>query len=178
MIRVCNGAYLAQQLMSMEIKILKIIDYKVHTTEPTLCVNYYLKLVKLTNDSVSAFRGVMERETKLIADLFQLLNATICYVMDGFSLSPYFSSTPVVVLAAACLKYTFAQYYDDKTVTTILYLFNRILTGREMDEMNRVERLIYLQMKGMAVSNYPFQEPFHKYSRKERRVKAGLAVEF
>lgn len=144
----------------------KVFSQAIFST--SILVNYtskYFRLIALIYLSIVIFFSL------------QLAKLSIYYIMDCFSLTPQFSSTPVSVLAAACVKYTLTKYYEEKR-ERVLYIFMRILSKEDIDEMNYVEALIYMQLVNMADENYVFKEPYYKYSRRKGNINTDKTVNF
>lgn len=53
LLSLCGNVYSSHQMIALEIKILRVMDFQLHSIEPSICVNCYLYLLRINKIEVS-----------------------------------------------------------------------------------------------------------------------------
>ncbi|KAG5871232.1 hypothetical protein JTB14_012084 [Gonioctena quinquepunctata] len=143
LIDLCGNSYSIRQLLKLEQKVLKLLNFEIHSIEPYIFVNYHLR--------------------KLEIDQFQVARSSVSYILDCVSLLPEFSSARLSVLAAATVNVAIKIYCRDLEEQSNAY-FNCNLSVDDIDKRQSLESMMFSQVLNMSNESYMFREPFYKYS--------------
>ncbi|XP_074031636.1 uncharacterized protein isoform X2 [Leptinotarsa decemlineata] len=137
----CGEAYMLSQLIKMERKVLKLMNFEIHSIEPSLYINYYLKLMEIHQ--------------------IQLAHFSVYYILDCTVLLPEFSSSRLSILAAAALNVAIKLFCPDLEEKSNEF-FSRNLSVTEIEKRKSLEAMMYSQVLNMNNESYVFRQPFYK----------------
>nr|XP_023021975.1 cyclin-A2-3-like [Leptinotarsa decemlineata] len=137
----CGEAYMLSQLIKMERKVLKLMNFEIHSIEPSLYINYYLKLMEIHQ--------------------IQLAHFSVYYILDCTVLLPEFSSSRLSILAAAALNVAIKLFCPDLEEKSNEF-FSRNLSIGEIEKRKSLEAMMYSQVLNMNNESYVFRQPFYK----------------
>ncbi|CAH1155813.1 unnamed protein product [Phaedon cochleariae] len=149
MIVLCNNAYVIRQLVEMERKVLRIMNFQLHSLEPTICVNFYLKILDIDHLEIAKF--------------------SVYYILDCSTLLPEYSTVPITVLTAAALNVAFKIYCEDLE-EMVDQFFNKNMSAAYVKQRKIMESQMYSLILNMTNEKYMFREAFYKYQSVHKYV--------
>ncbi|KAF5308175.1 hypothetical protein FQR65_LT06355 [Abscondita terminalis] len=145
LVNLCSNAYTASEILEMERRVLKFLDYTVNISDTTVYTNFYIMKLPKTND---------------------LLPDAVQYILECYTLNSNFSTFKSSMQAAGAVCLGLQLLQSESTLWSTLTNTIGYYTHRELED---VMQDMLKQIYKIQDPHYEYRFPYQKYSEKDKQ---------